>query len=540
VIEDVNTPQLTLKLPTWRPGRYERQNYAQNIYKVTAKNTDNLVLESFKVDTNTWVVKTNESEKEVRVNYDYYATQMDAGGTWLNEEQLYVNWITCSFQVMEKAELPYEVNLNLPKGYKIGTSLKKEGNKLIASNFFELVDSPFIASNTLQLKTYEVEGSVFYLWFQTDIELPWERIVKDFIAFTKAQIELFGGFPSPEYHFLFELLPYQHYHGVEHRNSTVITIGPSEKFEEELYDEFLGISSHELFHVWNVARIQPVEFIPYRLHEDTYFDVGYVLEGFTTFYGDYMLYRAGVWDENKYIEELNILFKRHFLNGGRHQLSIAESSIDLWVDGYKKGIPNRKVSIYVKGAIIALILHLKIKHSTQNNHSLDTIMKKLWENFGKLEKGYLSQDVIEIINEVTNSELTGFINNLLNGIEPLENILGEQLATIGYDLKKKEAESLHERIWGFKLKSNVDTIIEEIAAGSPASQTLCIDDEIIAVNGKRLTQSNINLLFKNTDSVSLTIFRRNKLCHLQLKIVDNQTFYFTFEIIQKTEKHLFI
>lgn len=539
-IEEISTHRLTLKLPLWRPGRYERQNFAKNIYKIEAKDESNHLLNTKKTDTNTWEVELTNNTKSVIVTYDYYASQMDAGGIWLDEEQLYINWITCALQVMEVENAPYEVHLNTPKNYEVATSLKKDGHTLYAKSFFELVDSPLIASAELEYKTYSIDGTTFYIWFKTDVALPWDKIINDFILFSKTQIEFFGSFPTNEYHFLFQLLPYPHYHGVEHRDSTVITLGPSEKInEEELYDHLLGISSHELFHTWNVTRLQPKEFIPYQLHEETYFDIGFILEGITTLYGDYMLYKAGVWSKEKYIKELNILLKRHFNNYGRFNLSIVESSLDLWVDGYKLGTPNRKVSIYVKGAIITLLLHLKIKSLTQNTLSFDEVIKTLWDQFGKGGIGYELKDFIKVVNELTKNNLTEFIEKLVYGNDSIENSLDELLPHFNSHLRKVESEQVCERKWGFKTKFNSQiALVDNIAPNSPAFEVLSIGDEIIAVNKKKVTKENLSILLDNQE-VELAFFRENRLFTRLVKMKQNQTYYFTFEIVENSDADLF-
>src|SRR5690606_21236898 len=111
-------------------------------------------------------------------------------------------------------------------------------------------------------------------------------------------------------------------------------LGPGEKLhEDELYSQLLGVSSHELFHAWNIIKIRPKELSPYRFDKEVAFPTGYVAEGFTTYYGDLFLVRSNVFDHDTYFKELNLLFKRHYSNFGRLNYSLINSSIDLWVDG---------------------------------------------------------------------------------------------------------------------------------------------------------------------------------------------------------------
>ena len=228
-------------------------------------------------------------------------------------------------------------------------SPKKEDKILAAENYEQLVDSPLIASPNLKLASYEVNGIPFYIWIQGDCTPDWSRIIQDFTAFTQEQITLFGDFPVQDYHFLNQLLPYKYYHGVEHSNSTVITLGPAELLmSKSLYKDFVGVSLHELFHTWNIKKIRPQEMMPYDYTQENYFRTGYVAEGLTTYYGDYLLARAGVYTADEYFEELNGVLSKHFNDYGHQHYSVADSSFDLWLDGYKPGVPDRKFPFTTK------------------------------------------------------------------------------------------------------------------------------------------------------------------------------------------------
>ena len=125
---------------------------------------------------------------------------------------------------------------------------------------------------------------------------------------------------------------------------------------KEKYNSLLHICSHELYHTWNIKAIRPVEMFPYDYTKENYFRTGYVAEGVTTYMGDLMLHKAKVttWEEFKKTQNQNL--ERHLMNYGRMNLSVADSGFDSWLDGYKLGSPNRKVSIYADGALCMLCL----------------------------------------------------------------------------------------------------------------------------------------------------------------------------------------
>src|SRR6185295_15338518 len=143
--------------------------------------------------------------------------------------------------------------------------------KLRLKNYDELVDTPFIASPNLLHHSYESNGTIFHIWIQGECKPDFKLLENDFKKFTGKQIEMMGDFPSEDYHFLIQVLPYNFYHGVEHSASTVMAIGPGfEWMNENIYSELIGLASHELFHTWNVKAIRPLEMQPYDYTRENY------------------------------------------------------------------------------------------------------------------------------------------------------------------------------------------------------------------------------------------------------------------------------
>ena len=142
-----------------------------------------------------------------------------------------------------------------------------------------------MAAADLQHKTYEVNATTFHVWIRGEVYFDWKSLLKGFKSFTERQIEDVGDFPAKDYHFLIHLLPFPHYHGVEHQYSTVITLGPDHLFKtQEGMDRLMGISSHELYHFWNVCRIRPKSIQPYDFSKEAYLKEGLIAEGVTSFH----------------------------------------------------------------------------------------------------------------------------------------------------------------------------------------------------------------------------------------------------------------
>ena len=158
------------------------------------------------------------------------------------------------------------------------------------------------------------------------------------------------------------------------------------------YEDLLGVCSHELYHTWNIKSIRPKEMLPYDYTKENYFRTGFVAEGVTTYMGDLMLYNSEVFNWEEFAKTQNQNLERHLTNYGRYNLSIADSGFDNWLDGYKIGAPDRKVSIYPDGALCMLMVDLEIIKYTNGKYSLHTVMKDLYHDVALNKKGYSESD----------------------------------------------------------------------------------------------------------------------------------------------------
>ncbi len=425
---------IELQLPAWRPGRYEIQNFAKNIQKLEVRGESGASIPVRKVTKDRWQIAGND-EKSLSVSYNFYATIQNAGSSYVDEELWYLNFINFALYAEGALNNPCLVELALPDTFRIACGMKATENPktLQAADYYELVDSPLLASATLHHETYEEEGVLFHVWMHGNLHPNWKRIRTDFARFSREQIATMHEFPEAEFHFINLILPTAFYHGVEHRTSTMIVLGPDDE-GEGLYTDLLGVSSHELFHAWNIIRIRPTELLPYDFTKENYFTTCFVAEGCTTYYGDLFLRRAGVFDDALYVKELQVYMKRHFEGSGRATQSLLESSWDLWLDGYEKGIPQRKVSVYHKGALVALILDLYLRRKSDHARSLDDVMRRMWQEFGKPYIGYTYDDYKRIVEEIAGDKLDWYWAECIESATPLEARLNEMLAFVGLQM----------------------------------------------------------------------------------------------------------
>ena len=525
-----SSPELIVQLPAWRPGRYELGNFAKNIQYFKVFDAQGLPLKFHKITKDTWKISTANCS-EIVIQYNYYANELNAGSTYLDEIQLYVNPINCCLYIPDRMDETCIVNLEVPSSYKVACSLVQDNNQLKAKNFDELVESPWIASNSLQHNKYSVKGINFHIWFQGKCQLDWNRILKDFKAFTSHQINDFKAFPVSEYHFINQILPYKAYHGVEHTSSTVISLGPgSDLMSDKLYESLLGVSSHELYHTWNVKQIRPEELMPYDYSKENYSRMGYLYEGVTTYMGDLYLMRSKVFSEEDFYktQEENII--KHFHNGGRHNMSVADSSFDTWLDGYVQGVPNRKVSIYTEGALCALMLDIHILDYSNGNYSLRDLMTKLYDEYAIKGKPLTEEGYIHELIQYGGRDTLQIVESFIYGTKDFRNALDKSLSIVGLKIEESENTDFFASRLGLKglIKDSVFHV-KQVELNS-VSDDLCIavGDEILAINSKPVTKMLLESIMVK-ESLVLKVKKRFETIDLEL-VLTNKYHYPKFSV----------
>lgn len=527
VVFEAQGDHTTLCLSKWRPGRYELGNFAKNVKRFRAFSMDGKPLKLDKIDSSSWSIETG-TEKQFKVEYAYYAAELNAGSTFLNADQLYVNPVNCFVYRNGEENEACEVKLNIPEQWRIAGSMpEKEGRVLTADSFHELADSPFICSANLEVESYVSGETTFYVWFNNLKNIPWERVIQNFRAFTDRQIQSFIEFPVKEYHFLNQIVPYKAYHGVEHQKSTVILLGPTYDIFEGAYDDLLGVSSHELYHTWNVKAIRPIEMFPYRYQEENYSKLGYLCEGVTTYMGDLYLLKSGVFSLKEYLREMNAQLQKHFDNFGRFNYSVADSSWDTWLDGYTPGAPGRKVSIYTEGCLLAFVMDVRLLVHSNGKYGLEEFMKRLYFNFALAGKGVSEADFRSLLVEMGGETMHELLDNYVYGTSPFESILTEAFEQIGLELCHEPSRKYsHSRIGIKTLQHGLHHVVKAIYPGSPADiGGVMLEDEIVAVNQHALNGELDGWLnYFDNDQKILNVMRGGVLKELHLPEVQRPFF----------------
>lgn len=527
-------PELDFILPAWRPGRYQIQNYAANVQEFSA-HAGKTPLFSTKIDKQTWRVRTDQ-HSEITVSYKYYAgAQLDAGNSYVGREEMYFNGSNLFMYTPETRFKPVSLYIDYPQGWRVATQLQRTDDPRLftADTYDDLIDAPTIASPTLVQFSTKVKGATLHICFHNAEALGGNRfnqdqITKDLAKIVETQFEMMKDVPLKEYWFLYHIMPYPFGHGVEHKYSTSIVLGPLDAVNTpEFYDRFLSISSHEFYHIWNIKRIIPKEFLPYDYTREVYTPMLYVSEGFTSYYGDLTLARAKLWPAKRYLSDLAANITSLQSQYGRKVQPLALSSFDAWLSGYGAGRANSTVNFYSKGELVGLILDMEIRKRTSNKASLEDVMRLLNTEFAQKQRGFSAKDFEALVEQVGQSSFADFFDKYVYGTDELP--FEQALAVAGFDVRKFPASQPY---FGASVKTEKDfQVIESVVPESPAAVAgFDKGDMLVAINGESLMGKTLTTALaklKADTTIKIAFFRDGKLMEKSVRLSETYTYDIT-------------
>ncbi|AZQ85921.1 M61 family peptidase [Colwellia sp. Arc7-635] len=552
----------TLSLPAWLPGSYMIRDFAKNITEINALDGNKQSIELEKVDKQTWSLQATDAQVEVR--YQIFAFDLSVRTAYLDSQRGFFNGSSTFLQVQELNDLPCQLTIQpstlaAHSKWRVATGLtraktteKYQFGQYIADNYQHLIDCP-VAIGEFDSTEFTVEGVVHHLVFTSKHYGDTQRLAADVSALCQHHINLFGEAPFKEYWFITHLLA-NGFGGLEHKNSTILQASrfdlpnPHQPTAErhENYKTFLSLCSHEYFHAWNVCRIKPKEFVPYNLKQESYTKQLWAFEGITSYYDDFSLYRTGLINFEEYLAILAKTATRVYRGKGELKQSITASSFDAWTKFYQQGPDaiNNIVSYYAKGALIALWLDLTIRSKSNNQYSLDTLMRELWIHFGRTSVGTSEDDFINIANILCAEDISSSFKHHLYSNERID--LTAELASYGVELNKQKFKKLnslettsathYHGYLGAQYKAQALGLnITQVLEGSPAAKAgLAVNDTLIAVDKMKVTEPSIQALFDHLtvgSSITCDFFRDDQLLTTTLDIIDSPLTGVAFTVV---------
>ena len=553
------------QLPSWIPGSYMIRDFAKNIIRFEAYDSSKNKLTTKKLNKSLWQVQA--CDNSISIEYDVYAWDLSVRSAHLDTTHGFFNGTSTFFAVVGQEAETCHVDIQKPDGkhydnWRVATSLETLESSLYsfgqyqAKDYDDLIDHPVEMGN-FDLGTFSIND------VQHDIVLTGKhrtdipRLCNDLKIICQTHVDFFGELPSDIKRYVFlTMVVGEGYGGLEHRSSTALLCSRNDlplKNQDQTteYRNFLGLCSHEYFHTWNIKKIKPEAYLPYNLNEEVYTEQLWAFEGITSYYDDLSLVRNKTITPEAYLELIGITITRVLRGNGRNKQSVAESSFDAWTRFYKQdeSAPNNIISYYAKGTLIALGLDFTIRNATNNEKSLDDVMRILWQEYGKKNIGVPEKRIEAIAAEISGENLQGFFDKYLYHTEDLP--LEDYFKAVGITLDSYIADSVDntgdiKNKTEFKESNSVNIgarIINNLLGaelthvfdgGNAQRAGLSAGDIVIAVDKIKVTKSNFEKIIcsypANTD-LEIHAFRRDELIILDLKLnrAEHDVYYLELE-----------
>ena len=486
-----------------------------------------------KLDKSSWQCASCAGPLTVR--YTVYAFDDSVRAAWLDATRGFFNGSVVFVQARGHAGLPVMLAIERPLGvdgslWRVGTTLRSAGaaswgfGQYAAANYADLIDHP-VELGQFDVLEYEACGVPHQMLLSGRHRADTARLAADLGRICAEQIELFGA-PAPmrRYQFLTRVAK-KGYGGLEHRDSSALIctredlpIG-GEAALSRGYRSFLGLCSHEYFHLWNVKRIQPQAFAESDLGREAYTEDLWAYEGVTSYYDDLTLIRSGVIDLNGYCELVAEAATRLWRTPGRLQQSLAASSFDAWTKFYRpdENTPNAVVSYYNKGALVSLCLDLKLRLESAGCCNLDQVMRVLWQHYGQTGCPVPERALEVLAQEISGLDLRDYFERMIRGTE--DPPLCELLPAFGIEAQLcltpgsagRAGVNLGLRLMPGVVQAQVQHVLDDTPAQVAG---LSANDVLVALDGLRVEGPELDRLlsaYAPGDTVHLHVFRHDEL-----------------------------
>jgi predicted metalloprotease with PDZ domain len=319
--------------------------------------------------------------------------------------------------------------------------------------------------------------------------------------------------------------------GLEHDHSTVIMTGRRQMSNRTDYIKWLGIVSHEFFHVWNVRHMRPLALANHDYQNEQYTSQLWLAEGLTSYYDNLLLSRAGLIEPEEYISLLAKDIHRLETTPGRLIRPVTEASLDAWIRHYQpnSNSVNSTISYYTKGSVIGFVLDTYIRENSKGRHNLDEVMREMYRLYA--DQAYDNNAFQEIVIDIAGAEAGELLQTLLTSTSDPD--VDAALDWYGLSLNRGPAEAN-----GMKQPDNEATpksgfgviwdddktrlVIKAVLAGSGGAQAgLIPQDEVLAIDDERLSHDTLENLMnslKPGKKTRILVSRRGRILSLELTL----------------------
>ena len=523
--------QQLVSLPVWIPGSYLVREFAKNLQELNARQNGQPIAVQ-QLSKHQWQLDCS-ANAPVELSYLVNAYDTSVRTAWLDQRRGFFNGTSLLLRVHGQEAQPHQLRISpsaqVPD-WKLATGLSAvevdaQGfGTYTAGNYDELVDCPVEMGNFWS-GSFTARGVPHrFVVAGAPASFDGERLLYDTQKICEAEIDFWGVAPHSSYVFMLNVT-HDGYGGLEHCNSTALICSRSDLPRQGVdkasdgYVQLLGLISHEYFHTWNVKRLRPAELVPYNYDQENYTELLWFFEGFTSYYDDLLLRRAGLIDNATYLKLITKTLNQVQQTPGRKVQSVAQSSFDAWVKYYRQdeNTANATVSYYTKGALVAMSLDLKLRQEGQT--TLDAVMRALWQ---RCQGSAMSEaDVLTVLQALTGRSWETELQVWVHGTQELP--VTELLAAHG--VAADADQPVPAQALGLRVQESHSVLIKQVLRGGLAEQAgMMAGDEWYGIEiggqGWRLGKLEELAMYapQGTTSITALVARDRQLLRLTLPL----------------------
>jgi predicted metalloprotease with PDZ domain len=508
------------KMPSWTPGYYRIMDYARNVLNFRAEDGAGNPLAWEKTAKNTWRVRSGKAAS-VTVSYDVYAFTPSVADSFLDDSRGFISPAGVFMHVAGRIQHPVTVSVKPYQGWsRVSTGLdpvQGQPDTFAAPDFDVLYDCPILVGNQ-EILSFEVQGIPHIIAVNNLGSVDRTKFVADLKRMAEAAVAIIGEIPYSHYTFLM-IGPGGG--GLEHLDSAALTFSASSLNDPAGYKRWLSFVAHEFFHLYNVKRIRPIALGPFDYDRENYTNLLWVSEGFTSYYEDLILIRAGLLTRDEYLERARANIVNYESIPGHLFQSAKESSFDTWIQFFNRApnAANTTISYYDKGAALGMLLDLKIRNETNNRKSLDDVMRTLYQRFYKEKKrGFTDTEFREVSENAAGGPLSEIFDVYAATVKDID--YPRYLAYAGLDIDVQSRDLPGVSFGAITKDQGGSLAVSSVEWNSPAWRAgLSAQDEILALDGVRVTSRTLGETLnarKPGDTVQVLLSRRNAIRELDV------------------------
>lgn len=531
-------------IPAWTPGYYQILNYQDGIRNVRAQGGDGRILDVKQTGARVWQVSPAPAadgatlgSSLLRMTYEVLPSDEGLGffGSVLRTRDRigYINGASAFLYWKGHTDAPVTLSVSVPSAWNVTTPLSpapdappksdenpaqpgEKTSRYEALGYDALIDCP-IQMGRFTTFSFDVASVPFQCIVVGKNRLNQEQTGQALGRIVKSAFGLFRGeraddAPAPfsRYTYFFHMGEDGFYGGLEHRNSTVIHLN---SLVSERDTAFLEICAHELLHAWNVKAMRPEGLGPFDYTQPVRSPSIWFAEGVTDYYAMKLLPASGLRDQEWFLKSLELRIGDLDGSPSRNSVSLREASLHAW-EGGSSGYKD--LDYYTKGSLAALCFDIRIRSLTHGKRSLDDVMRRMYDRYGRTYRPYPESAVLAALNAVSGVDLTEEYRNLVDRTEempwdvvlPQSGLVLTRVRKVDMGVEMADSPGASGR-----------AVVERVAAGKAGEKLgLQAGDTILRIDDKPVLLDDWNAMLDGLSArapISLDVERSTQLIHVE-------------------------